>query len=143
MGIAQQNDRNQRVYCNIDIIIYYVCTRYSFLSFSILFRRRLSIIINTRVNTSSVCFAAAFSAAAHSFAAAAAHLFRLSLTKINSSCSFSSSSSLAIVSALSSFLSLPKASSRPSNSKALLFPTSRSTRSMVPVFYNPYSGRAD
>ena len=115
MGIAQQNDRNQRVYCNIDIIIYYVCTRYSFLSFSILFRRRLSIIINTRVNTSSVCFAAAFSAAAHSFAAAAAHLFRLSLTKINSSCSFSSSSSLAIVSALSSFLSLPKASSRPSN----------------------------
>ncbi len=142
MGIAQQNDRNQRVYCNIDIIIYYVCTRYSFLSFSILFRRRLSIIINTRVNTSSVCFAAAFSAAAHSFAAAA-HLFRLSLTKINSSCSFSSSSSLAIVSALSSFLSLPKASSRPSNSKALLFPTSRSTRSIVPVFYNPYSGRAD
>ena len=54
MGIAQQNDRNQRVYCNIDIIIYYVCTRYSFLSFSILFRLRLSIIINTRVNTSSV-----------------------------------------------------------------------------------------
>ena len=143
MGIAQQNDRNQRVYCNIDIIIYYVCTRYSFLSFSILFRLRLSIIINTRVNIHQVCFAAAFSAAAHSFAAAAAHLFRLSLTNINSSCSFSSSSSLAIVSALSSFLSLPKASSRLSNSQTLLFPTSRSTRSIVPVFYNPYSGRAD
>ena len=56
MGIAQQNDRNQRVYCNIDTIIYYVCTRYSFLSFSILFRLRLSIIINTRVNNTSSVF---------------------------------------------------------------------------------------
>lgn len=140
MGIAQQNDRNQRVYCNIDIIIYYVCTRYSFLSFSILFRRWLYYYKYVLIH--QVCFAA-FSAAAHSFAAAAAHLFRLSLTNINSSCSFSSSSSLVIASALSSFLSLPKESSRSSNSRALLFPKPRSTRSIVPVFYNPYSGRAD